>query len=232
MTEIRSILSVVTSIAMLLLGVQSLRLFLHSKVKSSLIFSAFYTLFGLLSLLAALLMYRSGQHTNHNLLVSYFLLLAGIHVIGLYLLAYSTVQGRIKTATFISLGLVLIFVLALSSAHTIGKDFFLANDHLQLNIMNTVVAAGPVLILCALAFISVRRIGEISDQPLPTIRLICISLTVIAAAAITIFDAAYSRSLYTNTLFCYIICMLSVVLVLLSLLTPVGNRSSVQRAIY
>ena len=216
----------------MVLSIQSVRLYRKTRVRPALLFAAFYFFYALLSLVSALVLLKSGVYAEGYLYILYVVSLAAIQLICTQLVAYTTIRNKLASLLFLLMGVVSVCIAALVYIPRVGEEFFKLPLQSGPPAIVFVLSVLPLLITLSAVFVTVRQIKEIAGQPLAAFRLVLISLSIASVALLTLIGSLQLRSAYVYTLFDLILALLAVILMLSSLLTPIGGKKEVERSIY
>lgn len=232
MKEIQTILCCISGVCLLAMSIQSLRLYLKSKVVPALSFAVFYAAFAILSSISAVLLYKSGAYTQSWLIIGYFVALGVMHLSCLQLATYTTIRNRFASLAFFVLGSLAVVVEVIAYSSRVDKVFFAQTTQTQFSPSLLLASSVPLLVIVFTTVMILRQITEVISQPLASFRLVLIALSIVALGVVTLSGALQQRSIFVYTAFVFILALVAAVLALTSLLTPIGSRTNVERPIY
>ncbi len=232
MKEIETILCCIAGVCFLAMTLQSLRLYLKSKVIPALSFAVFYAPFAVLSSISAVLLYSAGVYTQDWLIIGYFVALGVMHLSCLQLATYTTIRNRFASLAFFMVGSLAVVLEVIAYSSRVDKVFFAQNTQTQFSSTLLLASFVPLLVIVFTTVMILRQITEITSQPLASFRLALISLSIIALGAVTLFGAIQLSSVFIYTVFDFMLALIAMLLILTSLLTPIGGRTDVEHPIY
>ncbi len=232
MEEIKTLLCCISAICFLAMSTQSLRLYGKSKVIPALSFAVFYAAFAILSSISAVLLYKSGVYIQSWLIIGYFVALGVMHLSCLQLATYTTIRNRFASLCFFAVGSLSVVLEVVVYSSRIDKAFFAQTTQTQFSPSLLLASFIPLLVIVFTTVMILRQITELISQPLASFRLVLIALSIVALGVVTLSGALQQRSIFVYTAFVFILALVATLLILTSLLTPIGGRSNVERPIY
>lgn len=203
--------------ALLIIGLQSFRLFVKTHLKPSLLYSLFFLAFaGSITLSTAFIFVEptSLLLTIHKSLIAMQLVTLGWYVC--YLLALSKAPNRV----------------GLSAVTLIPLAMLVYEIRVSLS-MPSVVGAGYACVVGLTALVlTLRQLKESIARALTTLRLLLISFTIGLSSWYVVLMAVSGSSVLDNVAFAYATAMITMVLALTSFLTPIRSEADVRRPIY
>jgi len=131
----------------------------------------------------------------------------------------------------------MLFVAGLVGLHTVlayksyGPEFFTANNTTDYAVGTLVLAGIISVFVISLMILMLRQFVQVLAQPLAAVRLLLMSITVVLVGLILLGDSLTGTTMLINTVVLYILTLVTILLALTSLLTPIQTKQS-HRALY